>query len=141
MWWRIIRRSFLNQKPRQALSVLSIVLGTSLVAALVNLSLDIPRKASSELQAYGANILILPQTSPAGGGPYILEEDLTRLEVGDLVQPVTAYIPYLYSQVEINGQKVVLAGTWLDAVPKVSPWWQVTGSWPENIESGQETEA
>ena len=99
MWWRIIRRSFLNQKTRQALSVLSIVLGTSLVAALVNLSLDIPQKASTQLQAYGANILIMPQTSPAGDETYLLEEDLTRLEAGTLAQSITTYLPYLYIQV------------------------------------------
>lgn len=139
MWWRIIRRSFLNQKTRQALSILSIVLGTSLVAALVNLSLDIPQKASSQLQNYGANILILPQTSPAGDQTYLLEEDLIPLEQGDLMQSITAYIPYLYSQVEINSQKVVLAGTWLDAVPKVSPWWQVAGDWPTDGKNGTET--
>ena len=140
MWWRIIRRSFLNQKTRQTLSILSIVLGTSLVAALVNLSLDIPRKASSQLQAYGANILILPQTSPAGDETYLLEEDLSPLRQGDLAQSITAYIPYLYSQVEIAGQKVVLVGTWLGSVPKVSPWWQVAGNWPSDGENGQETE-
>ncbi len=141
MWWRIIRRSFLNQKTRQALSILSIVLGTSLVAALVNLSLDIPQKAGAQLQAYGANILILPQTSAAGDESYILEEDLASLEQGATAQSITAYLPYLYSQIEINGRKVVLAGTWLDAVPKVSPWWQVAGNWPTDAGNASETEA
>ncbi|MDO8688158.1 MAG: ABC transporter permease [Dehalococcoidales bacterium] len=130
----------MNQKIRQALSILSIVLGTSLVAALVNLSLDIPQKASSQLQAYGANILILPQTSPTGDESYLLEEDLSPLKQGDLAQSITAYIPYLYSQVEIAGQKVVLAGTWLGSIPKVSPWWQVAGNWPTDGGNGQETE-
>jgi len=138
MWWIIIKRSFLNQKTRQILSLLSIVLGTSLVAALVNLSIDVPMKASSQLQAYGANILILPQTSPAGDDVYITEEDLSSLEIGDAAQSITAYLPYLYSQVEIRGQKVVLAGTRLDNVPKVSPWWQVAGSWPADNTNTQE---
>ena len=138
MWWRIIRRSFLNQKARQALAILSIVLGTSLVTALVNLSLDIPQKASSQLQAYGANILVLPQVSPAGDETYISEEDLPRLEQGELAQSIVSYLPYLYAQVEISGQKVVLAGTWLDAVPKVSPWWQITGDWPQGRENIQD---
>jgi len=137
MWWRVVRRSFLNQKTRQVLSILSIVLGTSLVAALVNLSLDIPQKAISQLQSYGANILILPQTSPAGDETYLLEDDLTRLEAGDLAQSITAYLPYLYSQVEITGQKVVLAGTRLDDVPKVSPWWQIAGNWPTGGENSK----
>ncbi|MEK7354771.1 MAG: ABC transporter permease [Chloroflexota bacterium] len=140
MWWRVVRRSFLNQKTRQALSILSIVLGTSLVAALVNLSLDIPQKASSQLQSYGANILILPQTSPAGDETYIMEEDLSTLEQGDPGQSITAYLPYLYSQVEIAGQKVVLAGTRLDDVPKLSPWWQVAGNWPESGEDSNKPE-
>ena len=135
MWWRIIRRSFVNQKVRQVLTVLSIVLGTSLVAALVNLSLDIPRKAGSQLRAYGANILVLPQGSPSGDVSFIVEGDMSRLEEGELAQSVTGYLPFLYNQAEINGQKVILGGTWLDEIPELSPWWQITGTWPQGREN------
>ncbi len=135
MWWRIIRRSFANQKVRQVLTVLSIVLGTSLVAALVNLSLDIPRKAGSQLRAYGANILVLPQGSPSGDVSFIVEGDMSRLEEGELAQSVTGYLPFLYNQAEINGQKVILGGTWLDEIPELSPWWQITGTWPQGREN------
>ncbi|MDO8577980.1 MAG: ABC transporter permease [Dehalococcoidales bacterium] len=135
MWWRIIRRSFVNQKVRQVLTVLSIVLGTSLVAALVNLSLDIPKKAGSQLRAYGANILVLPQVSPSGDISFIVEGDMSRLEEGELAQSVTGYLPFLYNQAEINGRKVILGGTWLDEIPELSPWWQITGTWPQGREN------
>ena len=138
MWWRIITRSLLNQKIRQVLAILSIVLGTCLAAALVSLSLDIPRKAGSQLKAYGANILILPQVSPAGDETFIYEEDLSRLAREELALSISDYLPYLYNQIETDGQKVVMAGTWLDAVPKVSPWWQINGNWPQGRENTQD---
>lgn len=134
MWWRILNRSFRNRKARLALAILSVVLGASLVAALANLSLDVPRKAGSQLRAYGANILLLPQASPFTGEAYILEKDLSFMNQREMAQSIASYLPYLYSQVEIAGQRVVLAGTWLEAVPEVSPWWQVNGRLPQSRE-------
>ncbi|MDP2953515.1 MAG: hypothetical protein Q8O76_09400, partial [Chloroflexota bacterium] len=64
MGWRILIRSLKGHKARLALAILSLVLGASLVAALTNLSLDIPQKASAQLRAYGANILVLPYPAP-----------------------------------------------------------------------------
>ncbi|MCQ6278772.1 hypothetical protein [Bacillus sp. EB600] len=34
-----------------------------------------------------------------------------------------------YSVVQMNEKPVVLAGTWLDQMKKVSPYWRVDGSW------------
>ncbi len=131
MWWRILSRSFRNRKARLALATLSVILGANLVAALTSLSLDIPKKAGSQLRSYGANILIIPVTPPGVDEAYISEKDLSILERGEVAPSISSYTPYLYRQVEIDGQRVILAGTRLDTVMKTSPWWQVTGSWPE----------
>lgn len=135
MWWRIISRSFRNRKARLLLSVLSVVLGASLVAALTSLSLDIPMKAGAQLRAYGANLLLLPQIPPGASEAYISESDLPFLAQGETAPAIANYAPYLYSLVEIAGQPLVLAGTWLDVVPHLSPWWQVAGYWPEGREN------
>lgn len=131
MWWRILFRSFSQRKARLALGILSVVLGTSLVAALISLSLDVPSRAGAQLRAYGANLLVLPQVAPGVNQSYILERDIPVLEGGEFVSSIVSYAPYLYSQVEVAGQPLVLVGTWLERVPKLSPWWQVTGSWPD----------
>ena len=131
MWWRILSRSFRNRKARLVLATLSVILGANLVAALTSLSLDIPKKAGSQLRSYGANILIIPVTPPGVDEAYISEKDLYVLEGGEVAPSISSYTPYLYRQVEINGQRVVMAGTRLDTVMKTSPWWQVSGSWPE----------
>lgn len=146
MWWRILSRSFRNRQAHFALAILSVVLGASLVAALSNLSLDVPQKVGSQLRAYGANILILPQASTlrqaqdtaANGEAYISQKGLSFLEQGEIARSIASYLPYLYGQVEIAGQRVVLAGTWLDRVQRASPWWQVTGRWPGSGEERQE---
>ena len=131
MWWRILIRSFSKRKARLALGTLSVVLGASLVAALISLSLDVPTKAGTQLRAYGANLLVLPQMAPGANQAYLSEKDLPLLESGDIAPSIVSYAPYLYSQVEVAGQRLVLVGTWLERVPKLSPWWQVSGSWPD----------
>ncbi|MBI4286865.1 MAG: ABC transporter permease [Chloroflexi bacterium] len=133
---RILGRSFRNRKARLALAMLSVVLGASLVAALVNLSLDIPQKASSQLRAYGANILVLPAAPPGSDVAYIPESGLGYLEGADLAPSIVGYTPYLYGQVEIDGQRVVLAGVRLDTVARTSPWWRVTGGGVWEVGSG-----
>lgn len=139
MWWRILGRSFRNRKSRLALGILSVVLGASLVAALANLSLDVPRKASSQLRAYGANILVLPQISPGASEAYLGERELSFFEQGEMAQSIVSYTPYLYRQVEVAGQPIVLVGTWLDRVPKLASWWQITGNWPQGRGNREES--
>lgn len=134
MFARILARSMRGRKARLALATLSVVLGASLVAALANLSLDVPQKASLQLRAYGANIFILPQ-SPVGdsvhgsgtGPAYISEKDLSYLAQGQIARAVLGYTPYLYSLAEIEGRPLVLAGVAFDTVPLTSPYWQVRG--------------
>lgn len=141
MWWRIISRSFRNRKARLALATLSVILGANLVAALTSLSLDIPQKAGSQLRSYGANILVISLIPPGVDEAYISEKDISVLEQGEIAPSISSYTPYLYSQVEIEGQRVILAGTRLDSVMKTSPWWQVKGSWPRLVGVGRESEA
>lgn len=140
MWWRIISRSFRNRKARLALATLSVILGANLVAALTSLSLDIPQKAGSQLRSYGANILVMPVAPIGVDEAYISERDLSFLDKSEIAASISSYTPYLYSQVEIDGQRVILAGAGLDSVMKTSPWWQVRGSWPRG-EVGGEREA
>ncbi len=122
MWWRILVRSFSKRKARLALGILSVVLETSLVAALISLSLEVPTRAGAQLRTYGANLLVLPQITPGVSQAYISERDLLFLEGGEFTPSIVSYAPYLYSQVEVAGQRLVLVGTWLDRVPKLSPW-------------------
>lgn len=144
MFYRLVLKSLIMRRGRLAVAVVAVLLGATLVTALTTLSLDIQDKASRELRAYGANLVLLPEgAGPLGSGEalkpsttaegsYLKEEDLAALASQELASHVVGYAPYLYAVVELRGQSVVLAGTWLDHVPQVSPWWRVEGAWPES---------
>jgi hypothetical protein len=95
----------------------ALLLGAGLVGALVSVSMDIGRKAGTQLEAYGANILILPlngfQGAQGESASYLPEDRLAILQsqqdAGGLY-----YSPYLFGVVEASGKKAVLGGARLD---------------------------
>lgn len=62
MLLRIIKETFLRRKRRVALAFLAVLLGASLVSALLTVYGDITGKMSQELRSYGANILVRPKS-------------------------------------------------------------------------------
>ena len=132
MFWRILLGSLSRRKGRIAASVGAIALGASLVVASVNLRQGIRGKLGEELRHYGANLVLLP---PSGTALFLREKDLGRLAGQEMEERLLGYAPFLYQVVKIHGKDVVLAGTRFGAVKRVSPWWQVDGSWPEGKEA------
>jgi putative ABC transport system permease protein len=143
MFWRVLRGSLRYQRGRLAIATLAVLLGASLISALVNLSFNVSSQAGRELRAYGANLVLLPKGESVTEATSILgattaergipEADLTTL---DSVREVVGYAPYLYLVADIGGQPVVVGGTQFNRARAVSPWWQVKGQWPVRPEEG-----
>lgn len=153
---RMVAKSLLNRRAHIAVAVAAILLGSSLVSALVSISLDARGKAGKELRSYGANILLAPRSSHlqvgiggldfgnVGEQRFIEEDDLEALRSDEIAPHLAGYVPYLYGVVELGSaetgaveaaqRRVILAGTRFGDVREVSPWWQVTGRWPEDGE-------
>jgi putative ABC transport system permease protein len=141
MFKRILLRSLQRRWQRLAIAALAILLGSLLVAALSSLTLDLGSKVGKELRNYGANVVITPRaaTLAVGSGAldfgtvaeerFLSEASLAALEDPVVAADLAGYVPYLYGIVSAGDQQVVLAGTWLDRVLSVSPWWNVAGSW------------
>lgn len=130
---RILWGSLSRRKGRVVVSVCAIALGASLIVAAVNLRQEIGGALGKGLRNYGSNLLLVPGR---GSGPFLKEQALLVLEDERLRGRVIAYAPFLYRLAEARGRSVVVGGTDLDAVRKMSPWWQVDGKWP-----GREEEA
>ncbi len=137
MFPRLILKSLRQRPGRAVLIVLTLVMGLSLEAALLNLSLDIGNKSEQELKAFGSNILLLPRdeidTSSAelttGNRVFIPQTQLSSLDTpGDI--PLEGYVPFLYSLAEVNGQRVAVSGTVFDKALKINPWWSIRGEAP-----------
>ncbi|HLB12485.1 MAG TPA: FtsX-like permease family protein [Dehalococcoidia bacterium] len=135
----LLYKSLSKRRARSAVTLAALLLGACLVGALLSVSMDIGRKAGTQLQAYGANLLLLPRggalAAQGDSGSYLAETELNTLEshqgAGSLY-----FAPYLYGIVEASGQKIVLGGTRLQVASPLASWWKVEGTWPDPAEPG-----
>ena len=137
-----------------ALAVLSLLVGTALISALLTVSLDIEDKMGKEMRSFGANILLSAksETVPVeiagmpvgevGDKSYLNDAELARLKTIFWKNNITGFAPYLYGSAKVHDEQAVLVGTWFEqeittdkepfvtGVRKIAPWWQVEGEWP-----------
>ncbi|MCL5987003.1 MAG: FtsX-like permease family protein [Actinobacteria bacterium] len=116
------------------------LLAATLVASLVTLLEGMKGQASRQLEAYGANIILLPEAMslPAGTGglamgevvaeDYIDEQNLSLLESGR-IEEVRSYAPYIYGIATYQGQKVVIVGTLFEGLKEIASYWNIEGEW------------
>jgi len=134
MFWRVLRQMITNGRGRLAVALVALVSGATASAALLNLEFDAERKFSHELRALGPNVLVRSAVAPGGSddpGTVFDADAASGLLSAAPGGRVTALAPSLYAIVRSPGAEtnLVLAGTWLDAYPKLAPWWSVNGAW------------
>ena len=156
MLWRMLRQSWGRNLRRKLLAVLTVFLASGLISALLAVSIDIGDKMSRELKSYGANILIEPagqaalpalfseQSNPLSGQDFLDEKELPNIKDIFWRNNIVGFAPLLGGEVMLNGKPVNILGTFFNqpvGVPDeedyrigqqvVSPYWQVTGAWPQ----------
>lgn len=162
MLWRMLRQSWGRNLRRKALAVLTVFLASGLISALLAVSIDIGDKMSRELKSYGANILIEPagqaalpalfseQSNPLSGQDFLDEAELANIKDIFWRNNIVGFAPLLGGEVTINGQVINVLGTFFNQpvnVPDeadyrtgqqaVSPYWQVSGAWPQEPVAAQ----
>ncbi|MHB9111187.1 MAG: ABC transporter permease [Thermoleophilia bacterium] len=154
MLLHLVKDSLVRRRRRVALAVLSLLVGTALISALLTVSLDIEDKMGKEMRSFGANILLSPrsETVPVeiagmpvgeiGDTSYLNDSELAELKTIFWKNNITGFAPYLYGSAIVQGEQAVLVGTWFEqeistdkgafatGIRKISPWWQVEGEWP-----------
>jgi len=127
MYWKMILAALLRRRSRMLTALFSVALGATILSGLVTIYYDIPRQMGREFRSYGANLVLAP-----GGGKS--EFGISALEnIRRLIPPeaVTGIAPYRYEVAKINQQPFMVAGTDFAEVKKTSPWWDISGRWPE----------
>ena len=127
MLFRILRETLFRRKQRVILSVLAVLIGSSLATALLSVSSDILDRFTKEMRAYGANILLTPESdslqlevggisyTPAASQQYIDEENLIKLKTIFWRNNITGFAPFLNVIANTqNGDQIALTGTWFD---------------------------
>jgi len=157
MFWRILGQLFSASRGRLAVALVALASGAAVTTALINLNLDAERKLSTEFRTLGANVIAEPHLGKVFwilevpnfktdyvkarapqhdslASPLLDQVILRRLAPTlDAVHAIAA--PYLYLVVRADAgtasspieTQVIMAGTWLDKTPQLSPWWKITG--------------
>lgn len=154
MFWQMIKGALIRQKNRFALIALTVALGVSLAAAMLNVMFDVGDKVNQELKAYGANITVTPKNSALLKDVYGLdaqeflnEADLGKIKTIFWTNNIVAFAPKLDGTLTIGGEKISATGTWFNhemnlptgesfstGVLEMKSWWQIEGSAPAQID-------
>ena len=112
----LVWRELFERKNQLATSFLAILLGIAVIVAIKNITVYSEKAVARELDALGANILVLPKSvslsdyySADMQGEEFPEEYLTRLTTSDL-QGLDNLSPKLSLPVELGGKRFTLTG-------------------------------
>lgn len=144
MFGRIVWKMLRGGKGRMLVALLAIASGAAVISALLNVQFDMQHKLTEEFRTLGANIVVAPpsgaQTASLGDSvnsgagapatPVLLNADV--IEAGlknNQTSDVVASAPFLFVVARAQETPVVVAGTWLDQLPRLNPTWKLEGSW------------
>ncbi|ANE34625.1 ferrirhodotorulic acid ABC transporter, permease protein [Campylobacter hyointestinalis subsp. lawsonii CCUG 27631] len=153
MFIKIISSSILHSQGSKMLAFLTIFLSVTLIACMLNITLNIGDQVARELRSYGSNIVVLPKSQnlsieiggkeflPLKNEDYLKESDLHKIKEIFWRNNITAFAPFL--NLKIDGFDVV--GTYFDKNINVSdepdfksgvvslyPFWVVDGRYPKD---------
>lgn len=123
MLWRMLRQSRGRNLRRKGLAIMTVFLASSLISALLAVSIDIGDKMSRELKSYGANILIEPagqaalpalfseNSNPLSGQDFLDEAELPNIKDIFWRNNIVGFAPMLGGDVDVNGKEVRILGT------------------------------
>ncbi len=138
LFFRMITASLIRRRSRMLAALLAVAVGATILSGLVTIYYDVPRQMGAQFRGYGANLILLPSGEGA-------DFDLDAMRRAADVIPASELVgaaPFRYETVSIHNQPVVAAGTEFAGVQAASPYWHVSGTWPDasgELLLGQET--
>ena len=115
--WRLLQQALMQKKAKTLIILLAVTIGASVVAALLNLQIDLRSRMNRELRDYGPNVVIQPQIN----GGTISPEFIAKLETSPILQNVIAHTPQFILPVEVQRRAVLLAVVDVQAHQKLFP--------------------
>ena len=124
MLWLLVWRALRLRMQRVSVVFAALTVGAAIVTALSAVWFDINAKMSEELRTFGANFYIGP-----GHGKSMDQRELQPIIDDAPPGLINAASPMLYGMARTELEKVVVMGVWFESMPKLAPYWQVTGDW------------
>ena len=141
--WANLKR----RKGKAAFLIIGISIGIATAVALLTLSRVIKDEIGSQLDQYGANIIVVPQSNSLsldyGGIPVsgvslnvnqLKNEDAKRILEIPYRDRLSVIAPKILGVADVEGQQVLLAGVDFTSELKLKRWWQLVGQKPEQKE-------
>jgi putative ABC transport system permease protein len=131
MFWRLLWQLLRASRGRLTVALVAVVAGAAVCSALVNLHLDAERKLTREFRTLGANVVVSPAREVVPGSDASLLDAAILDKIAAARAPeVVAAAPYLFVVARtVDDRSLILAGTWLDEVRRMSSWWTLQGDW------------
>lgn len=143
---RISSIAFANLERRRGKALflaLGIAIGVGTVVALATLTKSIQEEIGGQLDRFGANILVLPQSDSLaldyGGVPVsgvafnvhqLTNNDLDSIRQIPYKGRLSAVAPKTINLADVNGHKVIVAGVDFKNEIKLHRWWRLEGTVP-----------
>jgi putative ABC transport system permease protein len=152
MFIRMILGALFRQKSKMLMIALTVMLGTSLASAMLNVMLDVGDKVNRELKTYGANITVQPRGAlllndlygmdevPDSPDMYLAEEDMLKVKAIFWAHNIVDFTPLMSANATIDGSEdtVKVTGTWFQkqlalssgeeittGIRNMRSWWQL----------------
>ncbi|HWC76292.1 MAG TPA: FtsX-like permease family protein [Blastocatellia bacterium] len=143
---RISTIAFANLKRRKGKALFLIVgisIGIGTAVALLSLSGSIREEIGSQLDRFGANILVVPQSNSLsldyGGIPVssvaivvhqLTSDDAVNIRDIEYRDRLSIIAPKILSAVSVESQEVLLAGVDFENELSLKRWWHIVGTKP-----------
>ena len=144
-----------RRKGKVFFLVFGLTIGITTVVSLISITRMMNDDISNKLDAFGANILIIPRSEDLAlsyggmslGGVSIdvqslRESDLPKIREIEVRDNVNTVSPKLIGVVEIEGKRVPLMGVLFEEELRLKKWWKIHGARPkaqDEILLGSET--
>jgi putative ABC transport system permease protein len=142
--------AFANLKRRRGKALFltaGISIGVGTVVALLSLSGSIKEEIGSQLDRFGANIVVVPQSNSLAldyGGisvsgvsfdvHQLTDQDAKRILEIPYRKRISVIAPKLLTAVQVEGRQVLLAGVDFARELRLKRWWRISGQKPDGEE-------
>lgn len=147
--YRIVVKDVMRRKRRVSYAALGVVIGTMTVVGILTITLAGEARIYSQLEKYGANLMVIPAISNLDvqlgdlslgtltvGENYIPEEKLAEIrQIADgLIREaldikdegdIATIAPKLYMNTEVEGISVMVVGVDPQEESKLKTWWRI----------------
>ncbi|MDR2355631.1 MAG: FtsX-like permease family protein [Clostridiales Family XIII bacterium] len=126
LYLKMITSALIRRRSGMLAALLAVAIGATVLSGLVTVYYDIPRQMRQEFRSYGANLILVSADGEA------LAAEAAEAAIACIPRSEAVGIaPYRYETVKINEQPFMAAGTDLAEARKTSPYWFVSGEWPD----------